>query len=267
GQIVLVRRGGYVSERQLRWSSPEAAYALRARAVLASRPAGEALSHHASLAVRGIPVFGVDLRCVDLVGQVSRTMLAGIARVRPLGELEVVLVGDARCTIVADALVQVALASGPSAGVISADYALNRALVSLDDLAAAAERRRPVRASRRLSRFLASLDPACESVGESRTRLILAGAGLPVRSQVVITTPDGEFIARADLLVGEKVVIEFDGALKYAHDPSGAALFAEKRREDAIRALGYVVVRITWADLASPARLLARVHAACAAVD
>lgn len=39
------------------------------------------------------------------------------------------------------------------------------------------------------------------------------------------------------------------------------ALIAEKRRADRLRALGYAVVRITWADLACPAQLRRRLLA------
>jgi very-short-patch-repair endonuclease len=54
---------------------------------------------------------------------------------------------------------------------------------------------------------------------------------------------------------GTNVLVEFDGALKYADDPR--ALFREKRREDRLRRLGYVVIRVTWADLEAPGRLIA----------
>jgi very-short-patch-repair endonuclease len=62
----------------------------------------------------------------------------------------------------------------------------------------------------------------------------------------------------------ERVVVEFDGAVKYggAAQSGQLALVAEKRREDAIRRLGYVVVRLTWADLRNPERVGALVRAA-----
>lgn len=47
------------------------------------------------------------------------------------------------------------------------------------------------------------------------------------------------------------MLIEFDGTVKYT-DGGSDALFREKRREDRIRALGYVVVRVIWADLFHP---------------
>lgn len=36
----------------------------------------------------------------------------------------------------------------------------------------------------------------------------------------------------------------------------------EKRREDALRALGFIVIRVTWADLFEPGRLDAMVRQA-----
>ena len=55
--------------------------------------------------------------------------------------------------------------------------------------------------------------------------------------------------------------------MKYDGADGRAALVAEKRREDALRALGYVVVRVTWADLASPARVIAQIRRAMAGLS
>lgn len=137
-------------------------------------------------------------------------------------------------------------------------------MTQLHEAAAAAQ---PLRAHRRLARMLALLDARSESVAESRARLIFIQAGLAVRSQVKIADPGGAVVARADLLIGEWVVVEVDGAGKYADDPDGRALFREKLREDRLRELGYEVVRVTWADLADPARLIARVRAAMARAE
>jgi very-short-patch-repair endonuclease len=106
-------------------------------------------------------------------------------------------------------------------------------------------------------------DARSESVGETRLRLMLVAAGLPVRSQVRISD-GGTVFARVDLLVEDRVVVEFDGAVKYAGDVSGRTLFEEKRREDRLRELGFEVVRVTWADLERPQIVLDRVHAAIA---
>ncbi|MFW5472506.1 hypothetical protein ACOCJ5_04280 [Knoellia sp. CPCC 206450] len=75
----------------------------------------------------------------------------------------------------------------------------------------------------------------------------------------------GRLVGRVDFLVeGTSVIVEFDGRVKFAAgDP--AVLWAEKRREDELRALGYVVVRITWADLQVPGQVAAKVRRALAA--
>jgi very-short-patch-repair endonuclease len=50
--------------------------------------------------------------------------------------------------------------------------------------------------------------------------------------------------------------------LKYG---TGQVLFDEKRREDRIRALGYIVVRWTWDEIfRDPQRVVARIQAAAA---
>ncbi len=83
-----------------------------------------------------------------------------------------------------------------------------------------------------------------------------------VTPQVVISDRDGSFVARVDFLVdGTAVVVEFDGKVRYAAGDPGV-LWQEKRREDRLRRLGYVVVRITWADLETPGAVAAKVRAA-----
>jgi hypothetical protein len=107
------------------------------------------------------------------------------------------------------------------------------------------------------------------SVGESRSRVVLADLGLtPSALQYEITTPSGEFVARTDFAwEEERIVGEFDGRIKYGRllrpgqDP-GDAVFEEKRREDAIRDVGWEVVRWTWGDLSVPAHLAERLERA-----
>ena len=63
---------------------------------------------------------------------------------------------------------------------------------------------------------------------------------------------EGYVVGRVDLLVEGRVIVEFDGMVKYEGADGRAALAAEKRREDRLRALGFEVVRLTWADLDHP---------------
>ena len=110
--------------------------------------------------------------------------------------------------------------------------------------------------------MLRLVDGRRESVGESRCGVALAMAGIVATPQVTITDAHGGFVARVDFLVeGTRVVVEFDGKVKYAAgDPT--VLWDEKRREDRLRRLGYVVVRITWAHLERPGAVAAAVRSA-----
>ncbi len=112
----------------------------------------------------------------------------------------------------------------------------------------------------RAASMLRLVDGRRESVGESRCGVALAMAGIEATPQVTIRHLNGDVVARVDFLVdGTKVVIEFDGKVKYAAgDPK--VLWEEKRREDRLRRLGYVVVRITWADLERPGGVAAVVR-------
>ena len=135
------------------------------------------------------------------------------------------------------------------------DRALNTGLVTPEGLADAIDVLAPgARARQRLAQLLREADPACESVGETRTRVLLRDLGLEVRSQVRISDARG-LIGRVDFLVGERVVVEFDGMVKYGGAEGRRALQAEKAREDRLRDAGYVVVRLVWADLDDPQRV------------
>lgn len=107
-------------------------------------------------------------------------------------------------------------------------------------------------------------DEGSESPGESMTRHALLSAGLPrPTTQVLVTTRIGVF--RVDLGWPQwKVGIEFDGFVKYADPRAGSAadaVFAEKRRQDALEEAGWIIVRVTWADLKDLSSLAPRVAA------
>ena len=100
---------------------------------------------------------------------------------------------------------------------------------------------------------LARADGRHESPGESRTAYVLRCLGFEVEPQLELVADGRRF--RADFRVtGTRVLVEFDGAVKYA-DGRRQTLFEEKRREDALRREGWVVVRLVWADLDDPERV------------
>ncbi|WP_088819174.1 DUF559 domain-containing protein [Kytococcus aerolatus] len=151
---------------------------------------------------------------------------------------------------------------GLEAAVVAGDAALHRQLVTRGQLleVAAVQPRR--RGSGTLGRAVARMDPACESPGESLSRLLLGRLGFRVRSQVQLVDRYGAFLARVDFLVeGSRVVVEFDGLGKYATPDD---LRREKLRQERLEREGYVVVRLVWGDLQHPAEVDARIRRALA---
>jgi Transcriptional regulator, AbiEi antitoxin len=265
GELVRVRRGAYVLGEAWRDGDAGTRAALRTRAVLASRSPSSVASHEAALALHRLPVDGRWPAVIDLRADVSRVRLVGGVRLHPRGGVRSVVVDGFRAVPIDVAIAQVTLRSGLLAGLVPLDRALHERRVTREEVALALAACAVTPAARhRADELVARGDPACESVGETRTRLLLTDLGFAPRSQVEVRDGKGAVVARVDFLVGDHVVVEFDGAVKYEGVEGRAALVAEKRREDRLRALGYAVVRVTWADLEHPGRVSALVRRALA---
>ena len=166
-----------------------------------------------------------------------------------------VRVAGVRCISTESAVVLTAVRHGMKAGVVAADAALHNDLVDVAGLSAATTRLAlGVRGSAKAARLLQLVDASSESPGESLTRMLLVGLGALFATQVELRDAHG-FIGGVDFLVERRIVVEFDGLVKYDGVQGREALAAEKRREDRLRAAGYEVVRLTWADLQAPGRV------------
>lgn len=146
------------------------------------------------------------------------------------------------------------------------DAALRRRLVRKCEIEEVAATLGGMKGAARARRLAGLLDGAAESPGESKSRVEMRRLGVPAPElQSKFFDSDGE-IGRVDFFWREYGVIgEYDGAVKYGRDnPSGLpveqVVFAEKVREDRLRALGYVVVRWTTDDLRHPERLLRKLR-------
>mgnify|MGYP001435471693 CR=1 FL=1 len=157
------------------------------------------------------------------------------------------------------ALLQHCVDFGVAQGLVSTDDALHRRLVTRDELEAAVPDMSRWPKSSRIAAMLSFADEEHESPGESLTYLLSAAQGIELVPQVTITDEGGSFVARVDFVVkGTRVIVEFDGRVKYG---DAEALWREKRREDRLRSLGYVVVRLVWEDLLRPGVLLSKIRA------
>lgn len=266
-----LRRGAYVHPKVFDRLDEVGRHVLRAHAVGLSLEERVAFSHVTAAALHGLVLWDVDLSLVHVTrvdGGAARRCAGVDHHAGMIDDDEVMLVCGLPVVHPARSVVEVALTSGLEASVVVADSALRRGLVTRQELEQHLREMRLWPCSGSAGRVISFADGSSESVGESRTRLLFARYGLPVPVlQREIVDGSGRFVARVDFLFeDERVVVEFDGAVKYRGtglDPSGVVI-AEKLREDRLRELGYEVVRITWADLAQPVRTVQRILAAFA---
>lgn len=83
-------------------------------------------------------------------------------------------------------------------------------------------------------------DPRSGSSGETVARITIEDAGFTVQSQVHVPG-----VGWVDMIVEGRVVVEIDG-LAYHGDARQFA--ADRRRDAALVAMGYLVLRFTWVD-------------------
>lgn len=282
--LVRVRRGAFVLARAhaaaTAWERDELVTRAVGHSLAAGPDAHHALSHTSALVARGMPYFGAD-GLVHLArfdggrGRHDSTIFVH----RPVGAGWVDTVEGLNVVRPALAALQAAALHGPEAGVVCLDGVLHQA--DNLDLKQTGQRGGPARrkveneieqavtegfgtAGRVVREVVDLADGRSESVGESRTRWLLHVLGFgPLLPQFPVAL--GNRTVYADLKLGRwPVLIEFDGMGKY--DVPGA-LRAEKRREDALRALGYEVVRLTWDELANPRLVRHKILAAIARAE
>lgn len=257
GGLTPVRRGAYVigglpAEAELR-------HALRVQAAV-DHLADEAIVSHVSSAVlHGLPVWGIRLDTV----QVTRARRTGgrcgtqvHVYAAPLDPAEIVIAAGVEVTSVARTVVDLARTAGFEQAVSVADAALHAELVSVAELDVALARAMGWPGIPQARRALEFTDGRSASVGESRSRVAIARAGLPVPVLQWQVIGRSGWVADVDFGWPQlRTVGEFDGAIKYGRllEPGQSAadvVFAEKVREDAIRDQDLGVVRWIWSDLA-----------------
>lgn len=255
GQITRLRRRAYVLTDVYAAASPEAKYRLRVHAVMRTRPHPEGglpdrASHHSALALHGISFFKADRDLVLVESQCGPQGARDGMRLLRQSEADTYRYGEVLLVSAEAACVQVAARDGFEAGVCAMDSALHLRKCTVEDLEGAVDlvprgKRRHVRAA------IEAADGRSESVGESRTRIVLVDGGFDVTPQFEVR--EGRtLLGRVDFLVDGCVIVEFDGLIKYEGIEGKRAIGAEKEREKRIRRLGYEFVRIVWHELADP---------------
>lgn len=239
-----------------------AEHRLRAIAV-ASVPnhfSGTVLSHASAAAIHGLPMLKPALQQVHLTNGEQgggRRRASSIVHASELLPGDVVEVAGIQVTSLARTAADIAQAEAAThrlafAKALTVFDAALRAGVDAASLAMQLERCR--RCGTRVAKTaLTWANPKAESVGESWGRAQIIQASLPVpelQVKHVIGTKkylvDGEWDG--------KLVWEFDGFFKYGRslqpgETIADAVWREKQREDALRALGLMIIRAYWSML------------------
>lgn len=211
-----------------------------------------------------LTIWNLDLTRPKLLRPVKRTTTLSCFHMRPLGDHPIVKSPLGPSVPLANALLDIAMVNPVEATVATVDSALRAGKVTRTELDAELSNRLRWPRSGRARSVVQLCDGRRDSVAESRVGVVLTLAGFDLVPQVTVRNGRGWLVGRVDFLVkGTMLIIEVDGKVKYASgDPE--VLWAEKKREDALRALGYTVVRLTWADLERPGAVVAKVRAALA---
>jgi len=225
------------------------------------------VSHQSALLLHGVEVSDLDLSRVHLtrVGGLGKSSGSVCQHAPRPAVLDPVEVDRVRLTPGARSVVETIRGTPYPVAVSVVDAALRQGVATGDQLIDALGLFAARTGIRTALRAVSFGDARAESVGESRLRVLLADLGLPEPAlQAEIRDVGGRLVARVDFLLERwGVIVEFDGALKYA-GAGAEALIAEKVREDNLRDLGYEVVRVVWSDLTHPVEVVARIRRAIA---
>ncbi len=268
----VVRPGAYLQASELPSLAPTQRHLLQIDAELPHVSEDAVLSHLSAACEHGIDLVREPSKTVQVTnpsGATGHRRPLLHTRRAAIDDDEWVLLRGHRVTTVARTVVDIARTCSFEEGVAAADSALRRGLVSSEELMVAVDRAPRRAGMRRARRVVLFADAGAESVGESRSRVLIAHARLPMPVvQYRIVGPADNLVAVSDFGWEEfGTVGEFDGAGKYYRglrpgESPGDTAFREKIREDRIRDTGLQVVRWTWEDLDRSAEVADRIRRA-----
>lgn len=267
-----VRYGAYVPHDVWESCTAEDRHRLRARAVLARAHDATALTHVSSLVERGVPLWGVPLDTVHTTREqperAGRRQDDWVPHRGRLGPGDVEVLNGVPVSTAARSAFELTTVVGVEAGLVAVNRLLHMGAMTVNDFRAKMQEHAQWPGRLTANVVLRLADGRLESVGEDRFRFFVHRQGLPVpEPQLEIRDEKGRLVARLDFAWPElKVFVEFDGRSKYVrHRREGESLeqflMREKQREELVCLLtGWTCIRVTWADLARPERLAARIR-------
>jgi hypothetical protein len=254
-RLTAVRPGAYVASDDPRLDDAVARHVLTVRAAVQNVAPGAVVSHASAAALHGLTLWGVPLDRVHLTRDRrsgGRCTALKHVHTAALADDEVADVGGIAVTSIDRTLADLARTLPFEPALVTADAALYRHRTDPSAFAATGARAAGRPGSPPARRVALAADPRSESPGETRSRVAILRAGLPLPT-LQFEVP--ALRTRTDFYWPEfNTVGEFDGKVKYGRllrpgQTPGDVVFAEKRREDALRDLGFEVVRWTWDEL------------------
>lgn len=268
GRKVRLRRGVYVETPVWSALEPTAQAVLRMHALQAVSARPLVFSHWSAAVLHGLPVPDDRLHTpmVTVPPGSGRAFVGALARDIELPQPSVTRIGGLLVTDLSRTVVDIAAAAPFRQAVAVADAALHlspperrpAALLAMRDAWDAVPGRREYR---KVAEVLDFADGDTESVGESESRVTMRVLRLPKPVLQHEFWVGRRLIARVDFWFPDyRTAGEMDGRGKYV-DPrmnggnAAQVVYAEKRREDEVRALDVRFVRWGWREATDPALL------------
>jgi hypothetical protein len=224
----------------------------------AARHANSVVAIGSAAAFHGLPLpAGIPERVQLLVPATSWNGLTPEAqcRVADLDSADLVDQG-VPVTCVARTWLDLTRTEGLETSLIVGDFAMNHQLMSVAQVNEVIGRWSGVRGAGVVRNSAGQLSELRESALESRSWARFLEWGIPLPQMQVDVHDNSGFVGRVDFRWPHaRVVGEADGRVKYQTRDD---LYAEKRREDRLRALGLTVVRWSWHDLDNGGDLVRR---------
>jgi hypothetical protein len=274
GDAVRIRPGDYLFGDPGEHREDRYLALVRAGAARLIPGSGAVVSHSSAAVLHGLPVWGMAIDRIH-VTRPGSPGASSTGSLRPhrcqLTDAEVTTVDGVHITTVARTVLDIARTAPLTQAIALADAALHLKLTTVDELRGVLDIARRRRAAGRATTVVGFADGRSESVGESRSRVLLARLGVPEPDlQFRVFDDDGVFLGRTDFYIEDMhTMAEYDGLTKYVRyvrpgETPADAVIREKRREDAMRATGRQMVRWTTADLARKGVILRWFRAAFA---
>jgi hypothetical protein len=274
-ELVKVRHGAYAFADECAELGDVGRHQLLGRAVMRTLGDRVAMSHHTACAVHGMDLWGVSLDVAHVTrmdggaGRMERDLRHHEGLVLP----EDVELRDGVPVIrSARAALESATLGGVERGLVTVSSGLRLGLFDAVELMTQHQLMQSWPASQHLHIVTRLSDGRLGSVGEARSLFLFWSQGLPLPELQYEVWDGAQLVGATDFAWPQHgLIVEFDGKVKYEKhlrpgEKPGDAVFREKIREDRIRRVtGWRVIRLTWADLAEPARTGAMLRSLIAA--